>query len=226
LLLEPQDGYPDVFIMTSGNPSEEPIAYTNSSALVELADIADGFLLNNRSIQMRVDDSVVAENRGKPYFFRRSRGYAPNPIHTPQPLREILAVGAELKNTFCLTKGNYAFLSHHIGDLENVETLQSFERGIPHYEHIFKIKPVCLARDLHPDYLSSQYAQSRALAENIPLINVQHHHAHLAACLADNTWDSTQPVIGVIFDGTGLGTDGHIWGGEFLVGNYSGFYRP
>jgi len=226
LLLEPEEAYPDVFIMTSGNLSEEPIVYANDTALMGLREIADGFLLNDRDIQMRVDDSVVAENRGSAYFFRRSRGFAPFPLRTAQPMREILAVGAELKNTFCLTKGKYAFLSHHIGDIENMETLQAFESGIPHYEHIFKINPVCIARDLHPDYLSSRYAQSRAQSQNLPLIEVQHHHAHLAACLADNGWESPDQVIGVIFDGTGLGTDGRIWGGEFLLGNYAGFERP
>ena len=226
LLLEPEASYPQVFIMTSGNLSDEPIAYANSTALSELTDLADGFLLNDRDIQMRVDDSVVAENRGEFYFFRRSRGFAPNPIRCAQPLREVLAVGAELKNTFCLTKGSYAFLSHYIGDLENAETLHAFESGILHYEHIFKVDPICIARDLHPDYLSSRYAQSRAQSHNLPLIEVQHHHAHLAACLADNNWEKADPVIGVIFDGTGLGTDGRIWGGEILVGNYDGYYRP
>ncbi len=140
-------------------------------------------------------------------------------------MREILAVGAELKNTFCLTKEKYAFVSHHIGDLENLETLKAFETCIPHYEHIFKVKPEAIARDLHPDYLSSRYAQTRAQEEDLPIINIQHHHAHLAACLADNRWQSDDPVIGVILDGTGLGTDGRIWGGEFLYGNYTGFER-
>lgn len=226
LLLEPEADYPQVWVMTSGNLSEEPIAYANSTALSELGEIADGFLLNDREIETRVDDSVIAELRGKPYFFRRSRGYAPTPLRSPYPLREILAVGAELKNTFCLTRGEYAFLSHHIGDLENMETLQAFENSISHYERIFKIDPICLAHDLHADYLSSQYAQKRSQAENLPQVAVQHHHAHLAACLADNLWDSPEAVIGIIFDGTGLGTDGKIWGGEFLIGNYDGFYRP
>ena len=226
LLLEPEEGYQQAWIMTSGNLSEEPIAYANSTALSELGEIADGFLLNDRDIQMRVDDSVLAEYRGAGYFFRRSRGFAPNPIRCAQPLREVLAVGAELKNTFCLTKGSYAFLSHHIGDLENTETLHAFESGIPHYEHIFKVDPIAIARDLHPDYLSSRYAINRAQSQNLPLIEVQHHHAHLAACLADNGWQQSEPVIGAIFDGTGLGTDGKIWGGEFLVGDYAGYFRP
>jgi len=225
LLLEPETGYPDVFVMTSGNISEEPIAYTNNSALDELSSIADGYLLNDRGIETRLDDSVLAGFRGKPYFFRRSRGYAPNPLKAGQPLRELLAVGAELKNTFCLTKDRYAFLSHHIGDLENLETLRAFESGIPHYEHIFKIQPSAIVRDLHPDYLSSQYAQARAEREGLPILNVQHHHAHLAACLADNDWASPEPVIGATSDSTGLGTDGKIWGGEWLSGTYAAFER-
>jgi hydrogenase maturation protein HypF len=225
LLLQPEAGYPDAFVMTSGNISEEPIAYTNKSALDELSSIADGYLLNDRDIETRLDDSVLAEFRGQPYFFRRSRGFAPNPLKSTRALRELLAVGAELKNTFCLTKDHYAFLSHHIGDLENLETLQAFESGIPHYEHIFKVKPAALVRDLHPDYLSSQYAQARAERDGLPILNVQHHHAHLAACLADNAWEFAEPVIGAIFDGTGLGTDGKIWGGEWLYGNYAGYER-
>lgn len=225
LLLEPEPGYPDIFIMTSGNISEEPIAYTNQSAKSDLADIADGYLLNDRDINIRVDDSVVAEVRGGPYFFRRSRGFAPNPLRLGSSMFEVLAVGAELKNTFCLTKEEYAFVSHHIGDLENLETLQAFEASIPHYEHIFKVSPTAIAADMHPDYMSSRYAQQRAQAENLPLIQIQHHHAHLAACLADNQWQTDEPVIGVIFDGTGLGTDGRIWGGEFFYGSYAGFER-
>jgi hydrogenase maturation protein HypF len=225
LLLEPEEAYPDVFVMTSGNISEEPIAYTNDTALAELAAIADGYLLNNRDIETRLDDSVLAEFRGQTYFFRRSRGFAPNPLKSTKALCEVLAVGAELKNTFCLTKDHYAFLSHHIGDLENLETLRAFESGIPHYEHIFKVQPAAIVRDLHPDYLSSKYAQTRAEREGLPILNVQHHHAHLAACLADNNHTGEEPVIGAIFDGTGLGTDGRIWGGEWLSGNYAAFER-
>jgi hydrogenase maturation protein HypF len=134
-------------------------------------------------------------------------------------------VGAELKNTFCLSKEKYAFLSHHIGDMENTETLKSFTEAITHYENMFRVKPIAIACDLHPDYLASRYASDRACKEEIPLIPVQHHHAHLAACLADNQWNAKEPVIGVILDGTGLGTDDTIWGGEFLLGNYAGFER-
>ena len=225
LLLQPEHGYPDIFIMTSGNLSEEPIAYSNASAQTTLTTIADGFLMNDRDIEIRVDDSVMVSFRTQPYFLRRSRGYAPAPLSLPQPVSQILAVGAELKNTFCLTRENYAFVSHHIGDLENLETLTAFENCITHYEHIFKVKPAAIARDLHPDYLSSRYALQRAKEENLPLVEVQHHHAHLAACLADQPEKVDGPVIGAIFDGTGLGTDGKIWGGEFLYGDASGFER-
>jgi hydrogenase maturation protein HypF len=220
LLLEPADDFPRLLVMTSGNMSEEPIAYTNKSARSELGEIADAFLLNDRDIETRMDDSVVMEVQHDSYFLRRSRGYAPNPIRLKQSVSEILAVGAELKNTFCLTKGQYAFLSHHIGDLQNLETLSAFEEGIPHYERIFKVKPVAVACDLHPDYLSTRYAGRRAGQLNLPLIPVQHHHAHLASCLADNKWVDDEPVTGIIFDGTGLGTDGMIWGGEVFTGGY------
>ena len=211
--------------MTSGNLSEEPIAFTNSSAFSELDSIADGFLLHDREIETRVDDSVVTEVNNERYFYRRSRGFAPDPIRIDLELKPLLSVGAELKNTFCLTSENYAFLSHHIGDLQNLETLQAFETGIPHYENLFKIKPQAIACDLHPDYLSTQYAEKRACQENIPLIPVQHHHAHLASVLADNNWVDDEPVIGIIFDGTGYGLDGNIWGGEFLYGGYAQFAR-
>jgi hydrogenase maturation protein HypF len=225
LLLEPKADFPDVLVMTSGNISEEPIAYTNDEALTRLEDIADGFLLHDREIHMRIDDSVLSDFRGQPYFARRARGFAPQPIPLPITAPMLLATGAELKNTFCLSKDRYAFLSHHIGDLENAETLQSFEEAVAHYENIFRVKPAAIACDLHPDYLATRYAAARACREELPLFEIQHHHAHLAACLADNQWNMDEPVIGAIFDGTGFGTDGAIWGGEFLLGNYSGFER-
>ena len=225
LIMEPERGFPEVLVMTSGNLSEEPIAYTNSSAISELDHIADGFLLHDREIETRVDDSVITEIRTKRYFYRRSRGFAPDPVRLDLELRPVLAVGAELKNTFCLTRDNYAFLSHHIGDLQNLETLQAFEEGIPHYEGLFKIKAGAIACDLHPDYLSTQYAEKRSCNENLPLIRVQHHHAHLASVLADNNWVTDDPVIGISFDGTGFGLDGNIWGGEFLYGGYAQFER-
>jgi hydrogenase maturation protein HypF len=225
LLLEPEAGFPSALVMTSGNLSEEPVAFVDEEALSRLNPIADGFLMNDRPIHMRVDDSVYRIVAGQPYPIRRSRGYAPQSIALPQELPQTLAVGAELKNTFCVTRENYAFLSHHIGDLENYETFLSFEQGIEHFTHLFRIQPEVVVADLHPDYLSTRYAQNYAVEKGLPLVQVQHHHAHLAACLADNGWTSTDPVIGFSFDGTGLGTDGRIWGSEVLVGGYTGFER-
>jgi hydrogenase maturation protein HypF len=227
-------------VMTSGNLSEEPIAYTNDDARARLSSLADAFLLHNREIHMRCDDSVfrVFDNRTSniritniesrppsPYPLRRSRGYAPDPIQLPFDLPPVLATGPELKNTFCLTRDRYAFLSHHIGDMENYETLQSFEQGIEHFERLFRIKPEAIACDSHPDYLSTRYALERAQRSNLPTFNVQHHHAHIAACMADNGLSGDEPVIGVAFDGTGYGDDGAIWGGEFLLADYSGYER-
>ncbi len=161
------------------------------------------------------------------YPLRRARGYAP--VSGPpavRPCPSILAGGAELKNTFCLTRGDYAFLSHHIGDLENYETLRSFEDGIEHFERLFRIQPEALACDLHPDYLATRYALERAAARgSARAIGVQHHHAHIAACMAEHGLAGDRPVIGVAFDGTGYGDDGAIWGGEFLLADYAG-YRP
>lgn len=225
LLLEPESNFPEVLVMTSGNLSEEPIAYEDDDAFERMKNLVDGFLFYNREINIRVDDSVMRIFDKAPYFIRRSRGYAPDPIRSKHDLPEILACGGELKNTFCLSKTNYAFVSHHIGDLENFETLQSFEKGIEHYQKLFRISPQLIAADLHPDYLSTKYAIDRSTQTNIPLIRIQHHHAHLAACLADNDWDSVEPVIGCILDGTGFGVDGSIWGGEFLIGSYKNYER-
>jgi len=224
LLLEPAPDFPEVLVMTSGNLSEEPIAFEDADAQAHLAGIADGFLTHNRPIYMRVDDSVVRVIDGAHYFIRRARGYAPNPLFFPSdPLPHILGAGAELKNSFCLTRDHYAFVSHFIGDLENYETLTSYEGAITYYEKLFKIKPELYACDLHPDYLSTRYARERACREDKPLFEVQHHHAHLAACLAENAWD--EDVIALTFDGTGYGPDGAIWGGEVLVGGYAGYER-
>jgi len=225
LLLEPESGYPDIFVMTSGNISDEPIAYTNESAKEVLSSIADGFLFHNRDINTRIDDSVLTECNGQKYFYRRSRGYAPNAIALPNRSLEILAVGGELKNTFCLTKEKYAFLSHHIGDLKNIETYQAFTEGIANYQHMFNTKPQFIACDLHPEYLSTKYAYRYSEVNNIPLIQVQHHHAHLSSCLADNEWNSDENVIGICLDGTGYGMDNQIWGGEILIGGYQMFQR-
>lgn len=225
LLLEPEDLVPDVWVMTSGNLSEEPIAFDDMEAKERLSHIADGFLMHDRPIYMRVDDSVSRVINSHASVIRRARGYAPNSTPLPIASPPIFAAGAELKNTFCLTRNQYAFISHHIGDLENYETLKSYEAAIVHYQNLFRIRPEYIAIDLHPDYLSSQYGLKRAQNENITLIKVQHHHAHLAACLAENQWTADEPVIGLCLDGTGLGTDGAIWGGEVLSGNYAGFQR-
>jgi hydrogenase maturation protein HypF len=218
-------------VMTSGNLSEEPIAIDNEEARVSLSPLADVFLLHDRPIRIRCDDSVVRvvssldHRQSTEMPLRRSRGYAPYPVHLPWATRSILAVGAELKNTFCLTRQQYAFLSHHIGDLENYETLRSFEDAIQHYERLFRIQPDLLACDLHPDYLATRYATERSDRENLPVVYIQHHHAHIASCMADNGLPGDQPVIGVSFDGTGYGDDGAIWGGEFLIADYQGYQR-
>ena len=226
--------------MTSGNLSEEPIATDNDEARQRLASLADAFLMHDRDIRTRCDDTVVRVTSNEKqetsgtrhrssvthYFQRRSRGYAPDPIQLPIDAPSLLAVGPELKNTFCLTRQRYAFISHHIGDMENYETLRSFEDGVAHFERMFRIRPEAIIHDLHPDYLSTRYALQRAEREGLPAVGVQHHHAHVASCMADNGLDGSRPVIGLAFDGTGYGTDGAIWGGEFLVADYRSFERP
>ena len=169
---------------------------------------------------MRCDDSVTRIFEGQPYILRRSRGYVPFPIKLSFPVEMILACGGELKNTFCLTRGQYAFMSHHIGDLENLETLSSFEEGIEHFKKLFYIEPKAVAYDLHPDYLSTQYALS---IPDIPRMGVQHHHAHIVSAMAENGMEGD--VIGIALDGTGFGLDGTIWGGEFIKANLRDFDR-
>ncbi len=225
LLMEPAKGFPQALVMTSGNLSEEPIAFDDEDAENRLSVLADAFLTHNRGIHMRVDDSVTRVLNHKPFFTRRSRGYAPDPLPFPFQSSPIFAAGAELKNHFTLTRDNYAFHSHYIGDLENFETLQSYEQAIGHFERLFRIKPEIFACDLHPDYLSTRYAQDRSQEANKRLIPIQHHHAHMAACMLENGISDDEPVIGLTFDGTGYGLDSAIWGGEVLVGNYSGFNR-
>ncbi len=211
---------PPILVMTSGNFSEEPIATDNNDALERLSPLADAFLLHNRDIHIRSDDSVVKADKGDIIYLRRSRGYAPYPVVLPMKVKPILAVGGELKNTFCLTRDHYAFLSHHIGDLENAETYESFERGIQHLLRIFRGQPEAVAHDLHPNYFTTHYAERSAIRH----IGVQHHQAHIASCMADNGLDDRR-VIGVSFDGTGYGTDGAIWGGEVLLASYADFER-
>ena len=207
-------------VMTSGNVSDEPIAYKNEEAIHRLRNIADYFLLHNREIHMRCDDSVTRTFDGKPYILRRSRGFVPFPIKLAFPIEMILACGGELKNTFCLSRGHYAFMSHHIGDLENLETLTSFEEGVEHLKRLFYIEPKAVAYDFHPDYLSTQYALSVA---NIQKVGIQHHHAHIVSAMAENGIEGD--VIGVALDGTGFGLDGTIWGGEFIRANLRDFDR-
>jgi hydrogenase maturation protein HypF len=214
LLLE---GLDRPLVMTSGNVSDEPICYEDSEAKRRLGEIADYFLWHNRRIQMRVDDSVTRVRAGSETLLRRSRGYAPVPLKTSfNSHRQILACGAEMKNVFCLTRDNYAFISHHIGDLENLETFDSFTAGIEHFKCLFDLQPEVVAHDLHPEYLSTKYALS--LPAYVLKIGVQHHHAHIASCLVDNELDGD--VIGVAFDGLGYGEDGRLWGGEFFVADY------
>ncbi len=207
-------------VMTSGNVSDEPISYKNEEAFNCLSNIADYFLFHNREIHMRCDDSVTRIIEKKLYILRRSRGYVPFPIKLSFPLEMILACGGELKNTFCLTRGQYAFMSHHIGDLENLETLTSFEEGITHFKNLFFIEPKAVVYDLHPDYLSTQYALS---IPDILKVGVQHHHAHIVSAMAENGIEGD--VIGVSLDGTGFGLDGTIWGGEFIKSNLKDFER-
>ncbi|HEY77338.1 MAG TPA: carbamoyltransferase HypF, partial [Thermoflexia bacterium] len=234
LLLEPTgDGLPPAgpwplaLVMTSGNYSEEPIAIDNDEALERLAHLADAFLLHDRDIHARCDDSVVRIFQGEELPIRRSRGYAPYPIHLPFDLPQVLAVGAELKNTFCLTRDRYAFLSQHIGDMENYETLRFFEQMVEQLARTFRVQPEIVAHDMHPGYLTTRYAHERSgeAPATCDLLPVQHHHAHIASCMAENGLSGEQPVIGVAFDGTGYGTDGAIWGGEFLIADYRSFRR-
>ena len=214
--------------MTSANLSDEPICYEDEEARTRLKRVADAYLMHNRRIHIRVDDSVVRTTTGRsqtdaqPMVIRRSRGYAPAPIKTAFKFKtQILACGAELKNTFCLTKDNFAFVSHHIGDLENLETLNSFTEGIEHFKKLFDLDPEVIAHDLHPEYLSTKYAlDCEGVDERM---GVQHHHAHVASCMADNEIDGK--VIGVAMDGLGFGTDARMWGGEFLIADFVGAER-
>jgi len=207
-------------VMTSGNLSEEPIAIGNREALERLGEIADVFLMHNRDIYLRSDDSVTRFMGGLPRPVRRSRGYVPVPVFLRKKMPSLLAVGGELKNTICLTKEDQAFLSQHVGDMENFETLHFFQECVDHLRRILKIEPVAIAHDLHPDYLATQWALEQ---KGIPHIGVQHHHAHIAACLAENGRDDR--VIGLSLDGTGYGDDGTIWGGEVLVADLASFQR-
>ncbi|MFN7924776.1 MAG: carbamoyltransferase HypF [Bryobacteraceae bacterium] len=216
------DGAPyDALVMTSANVSEEPIASRNEEVAPRLHALADFFLLHNRPIHTPADDSVVRVAAGREQVMRRSRGFAPLPIDLGTPVNEILACGGDLKNVFCLTRQHFAILSQHIGDLENLETLELFRSTLVQMQSFFRVSPVAVAHDLHPGYHSTRFALSLEAPERI---GVQHHHAHIASCMAENRLEGK--VIGLALDGTGYGTDGKIWGGEVLVCDYSGFERP
>ncbi len=231
-----------VLVMTSGNYSDEPIVKDNSEARERLGHLADAFLFHNRDIHARCDDSVVriasissvdsvssakksgAQDKVEILLpIRRSRGYAPFPVKLAHDVTPTLAVGGELKATFCLAKGQYGYMSQHIGDMENLETLEAFTAAVDHFEHIFRTEPELIACDLHPRYLSTRWAEQHE--NNLPIIQTQHHHAHIASVMAEHQLDGSHPVIGFSFDGTGYGTDGAVWGGEALLADYHGFER-
>jgi hydrogenase maturation protein HypF len=213
-------------VMTSGNVADEPIAYRDEDALARLGSIADVFVVHDRPIHVRADDSVVRAisdptHPRAPVRLRRSRGFVPDSLRLPSPAaRPLLACGAELKSTFCVARGDRAWVGHHIGDLRHAETLRAFEEGVAHFEALFAVAPEVVAHDLHPDYLSTSYALAR---EGVEHVAVQHHHAHLAACLAEH--GETGPAVGAILDGSGYGPDGTVWGGELLVGGLDGYVR-
>jgi hydrogenase maturation protein HypF len=215
-----QSGKFEALVMTSGNLSEEPIAIDNEEAFQRLHKIADAFLVHDRAILRRCDDSVVRLAAGQPQKLRRSRGFVPAPVLLEKQMRPVLAVGGELKSTVCVVRGNEVFLSQHVGDLENLESYGFFEEAVEHLQRILETRPRVIAHDLHPDYFSTKWAQERS---GVQLVGVQHHHAHICACMAENHLDGK--VIGIALDGTGYGTDGAIWGGEVLTADYIGFER-
>jgi len=219
------DGLAQPLVMTSGNLSDEPICKDNEEARARLAGLADAFLFHNREIHIHCDDSVMRVLDGAPLPIRRSRGYAPFPVRLPRPAPMLVAAGGELKATFCITRDQNAYLSQHIGDMENLETLGTYEQAIGHFIRLFRIRPRAVICDLHPGYLTTQWAERFAAAQGLPLFKVQHHHAHIAACLVEHGFDPDERVIGVSFDGTGYGSDGAIWGGEVLIADCRAFQR-
>ena len=224
LLADGTAGGPAALVLTSANRPGCPVMTDNAEALDGLAGIADGYLLHDRPIVNRCDDSLAALWQGREYFFRRSRGYAPQPLTMPSDEADgILAFGAEQKAGFAAGRNRHVFLSQHIGDLKNAETLDHYRTALETQLHLFGITPRMLVCDLHPDYFSTREAQSMAAKRGLPLLQVQHHWAHMAACMADNQLEG--PAFGIVWDGTGLGSDGSIWGGEFLRGGYDGFRR-
>jgi hydrogenase maturation protein HypF len=228
----------EALVATSGNLSDEPICIDNDEAVLRLGPIADLFLVHDRPIERHVDDSVAWIVEGQGRLLRRARGYAPLPVLLARPAPTILAVGAHLKNTVALSVGSQVFISQHIGDLETAEALAAFERVIADFLRLYEAQPAAIAHDMHPDYLSTRWAKqndevgmmndesgkgSSFIIHHSSLIPVQHHHAHLAACLAEN--GAAGPALGVTWDGAGYGLDGTIWGGEFLLGDAAGFER-
>jgi hydrogenase maturation protein HypF len=219
------NGMDTPLVMTSGNLSGEPIATDNDEARQRLTPLVDAFLLHDRPIYTPCDDSVIRVHAGEQLPIRRSRGYTPFPVKMPFRGAPLLAVGGELKNTFCLLHGSNAFLSQHIGDMENLETLNAFTRAQTHLCNLYRVEPEAVVCDMHPLYMTTQWAQDYADNAGVQLIRVQHHHAHIASVMAEHGLSGEQPVIGVCFDGTGFGTDGTIWGGEVLIADYADFRR-
>jgi hydrogenase maturation protein HypF len=212
-----------VLVMTSANLSDEPIIYQNREAFQRLADKVDFLLVHNRPIYNRCDDSVIKYSPVQPIFIRRSRGYAPYPIIMSKKMDQVFAAGPEDKNTVCFTRGKYAFPSQHLGDLKNQESYEAYQEAVDRIIHVFQFSPELIVCDLHPDYLSTVYAENMSQKKKLPLLKVQHHHAHIASCMAENNLD--EEVIGVALDGSGLGDDGNIWGGEFLISNIKDYKR-
>jgi hydrogenase maturation protein HypF len=210
-------------VMTSANLSEEPIAIDNEEALARLGGIADAFLMHNREILQRCDDSVAAIVDGAPQLVRRARGFVPLGVELPLDAPPLLAVGGHLKNVFALARGRFAYQSQHLGDLENLTGIKFFEESLDHLMRTFEIEPRTVVHDMHPGYLSTQWAKDWARERGLPMIAVQHHHAHVVGCMAEH--GLTGEVIGLALDGTGYGTDGHIWGGEVLIARLGSFER-
>lgn len=231
LLLEKSDAFPEALVMIPANLANEPMVISNEEARERLLSLADAYLMHDLEIQMRCDDSVVraleAEDQSDSLIYpvRLSRGYAPIALPLPFEMPPVLACGAETKSAFCLTDGEQAVISHYIGEMDSYETLRFFEQTLAHYENLFGIRPEVLAHDSNPDFLSTRYALQRAEREGLRTLAVQHQHAHVAACMAENALDGSRPVIGVVFTGRGYHEDGSIWGGEFLLADYAGFQR-
>jgi hydrogenase maturation protein HypF len=210
-------------VMTSANLSEEPIAIDNDEALARLGGIADAFLMHDREILQRCDDSVAAVVDDAPQLIRRARGFVPLGVELPLNAAPLLAVGGHLKNVFALARGRFVYQSQHLGDLENLTGLEFFKESLAHLMQTFEIEPQTVVHDLHPGYLSTTWAKEWAQERGLKTIAVQHHHAHVAGCMAEH--GLTGPAIGLALDGTGYGTDGHIWGGEVLLARLDGFER-